>query len=90
MTKRTMLIFMLMSRIFPVFLIMIGVIIMLLYLLIMILMPCLQLAPLMLMVEVGLGVIMLFLMCLGKYALVQLLFIKHVMLLLYCHVKMLK
>jgi hypothetical protein len=41
---------------------MIGVIIMLLYLLIMILMPCLQLAPLMLMVEVGLGEIMLFLM----------------------------
>jgi hypothetical protein len=47
----------------------------------------LQLAPLMLMVEVGLGVIMLFLMRLGKYALVQLLFNKHVILLLYCHVK---
>jgi hypothetical protein len=44
----------------------------------------------MLMVEIGLGVIMLFLMRLGKYALVQLLFIRHVMLLLYCHVKMLK
>jgi hypothetical protein len=55
-----------------------------------ILMPCLQLAPLMLMVEVGLGVIILFLMRLGKYALVQLLFIKHVILLLYCHVKRLK
>jgi hypothetical protein len=69
---------------------MIGVIIMLLYLLIMILMPCLQLAPLMLMVEIDLGIIMLFLIRLGKYALVQLLFTKHVMPLLYCHVKMLK
>jgi hypothetical protein len=55
-----------------------------------VLMPCLQLAPLMLMVEIGLSVIMLFLMCLGKYPLVQLLFIIHVMLHLYCHVKMLK
>jgi hypothetical protein len=41
MTKRTMLIFMLMSRILQMLLIMIGVILMLLYLLIMILMPCL-------------------------------------------------
>jgi hypothetical protein len=90
MTKRTMLIFMLMSRILQMLLIMISVIIMLLHLLIMILMSCLQLAPLMLMVEVGLGVIMLFLMRLGKFARVQLLFIKHVMLLLYCHVKILK
>jgi hypothetical protein len=40
----------------------------------------LQLAPLMLMLEIGLGIIMLFLMRLGKYALVQLLTIKHVML----------
>jgi hypothetical protein len=68
--------------------IMIGVIIMLLYLLIIILMLCLHLAPHMFMVEVGLGVIILFLMHLGKYTLVQLLCIKHVMLLLYCHVKM--
>jgi hypothetical protein len=42
------------------------------------------------MVEIGLGVIMLFLICLGKHPLAQLLFIIHVMLHLYCHVKMLK
>jgi hypothetical protein len=42
------------------------------------------------MVEIGLGVIMLFLICLGKHPLAQLLFIIHVMLHLYCNVKMLK
>jgi hypothetical protein len=42
----------------------------------------------MLMVEIGIGIIMLFLMRLGKHALVLLLFIMHVMLLLYSHVKM--
>jgi hypothetical protein len=38
----------------------------------------------------GLGIIMLFLLCLGKYALVQLLFIRHVMPHLFYRVKMLK
>jgi hypothetical protein len=90
MIKRTMLIFMLMSRKFQMLLIMISVIIMLLYLLIMIHMLCLHLAQHMFMVEVGLSVIILFLMHLGKFALVQLLCIKHVMLLLYYHVKMSK
>jgi hypothetical protein len=66
MIKRTMRIFMLMSRKFPMLLIMINVIIMLLYLLIMIHMLCLLLVPHMVMVEVGLGVILLFLMHLGK------------------------
>jgi hypothetical protein len=66
MIKRTMLIFMLMSRKFPMVLVMISVIIMLLYLHIMIHMLCLHLAPHMLMVEVGLGVIMLFPIRLGK------------------------
>jgi hypothetical protein len=55
-----------------------------------ILMLCLHLVPLLLMLEIGLGIIMLFLMCLGKYALVQLLFIRHVMIHLYCHVRMSK
>jgi hypothetical protein len=83
-----MLIFMLMSRKFQMLLIMIRVTIMLLYLLIMINMLCLHLAPHMLMVEIGLGVIMLFPIRLGKFTLVQLLCIKHVMLLLYYHGKM--
>jgi hypothetical protein len=87
MIKRTMLIFMLMSRKFLMLLIMISPIIMLLHLLIMIYMLCLHLAPQMFMVEVGLGAIILFLMLLGKFTLAQLLCIKHVMLLLYCHVK---
>jgi hypothetical protein len=75
-------------------LIMISVIIILFFLCVMmmylVLMPCLQLSPHMLMVEIGLSVIMLFLMCLGKYPQVQLLFIIHVMLHLYYHVKILK
>jgi hypothetical protein len=40
------------------------------------------------MVEIGLGVIMLCLIRLGKHALVLLLFIMHAMLLLYSHAKM--
>jgi hypothetical protein len=87
MIKRTMLIFMLMSK---KFLIMIKVIIKLLYLFIMIHMLCLHEALLMLIVEIGLGIIMLCLMRLGKHAIVLLLFIMHVMLLLYSHAKMLK
>jgi hypothetical protein len=71
MTKRTMLIFMLMSRIFPVLLIMIGVIIMLFLLYVMmlhlVLMPCLHLALHMLMVGIDLGAIILLLMRLGRY-----------------------
>jgi hypothetical protein len=55
-----------------------------------VLMPCLHLAPHMLMVEISLGAIMLLLMCLGEHPLDQLLFIKHVMLHLYCYVKMIK
>jgi hypothetical protein len=94
MTKRTMLIFMLMSRIFLVLFIMIGVIIMMFYLLVMmlhlILIPCLQLTLHILMVEIDLGAIMLHLMRLGRHPLDQLLFIKHVMLHLYCYVKMIK
>jgi hypothetical protein len=89
-----MLIFMLMSRIFLVLLIMIYVIIMMFYLLVMmlhlILIPCLQLALHILMVEIDLGAIMLFLMHIGRHPLDQLLFIKHVMLHLYCYVKMIK
>jgi hypothetical protein len=85
MIKRTMLIFMLMSNKFPI---MINVIIMLLYLLIMIHMLCLLLVPHMFMIGVGLGAIIPFLVRLGKFTLVQLLCIKHVMLLLYCYAKM--
>jgi hypothetical protein len=85
MIKRTMLIFMLMSS---KFLIMINVIIMLLYLFIMIHMLCLLLVPHMFMIRVDLGAIILFLVRLGKFTLVQLLCIKHVMLLLYCYAKM--
>jgi hypothetical protein len=66
-------------RKFLMLFIMISVIIILFFLYVMmmylVLMPCLQLDPLMLIVEIGLGVIMLFLMCLGNYPLVQLLFI---------------
>jgi hypothetical protein len=71
-------------RKFLMLLIMISVIIFMFFLCIMmmylVLMPCLQLALLMLMVEIGIGAIMLFLMRLGKYPLVQLLSIMHVML----------
>jgi hypothetical protein len=60
---------------FLVLLIMISVIIILFFLYIMmmylVLMPCLQLGPLMLMVEIGLGIIMLFLMCLGNAKVVE-------------------
>jgi hypothetical protein len=87
MIKRTMLIFMPMSK---KFLIMIKVIIMLLYLFIIIDMLCLHRALLMLIVEIGLGVIMLCLMRLGKHAIVLPLFIMHVMILLYSHAKMQK
>jgi hypothetical protein len=48
----------------------------------------LLLVPHMFMIRVGLGAIILFLVRLGKFTLVQLLCIKHVMLLLYCHAKM--
>jgi hypothetical protein len=44
----------------------------------------------MLIVEIGLGVIMLCLMRLGKHAIVLPLFIMHVMILLYSHAKMQK
>jgi hypothetical protein len=80
-----MLIFMLMSKKSPI---MINIIIMLLYLLIMIHMLCLHRAPHMFMIGVGLGAIILFLVHLGKFTRVQLLCIKHVMLLLYCYGKM--
>jgi hypothetical protein len=77
-----------------VVLIMIGVVIRLFLMYIMmpqlILMLCSHLVPLLLMVEIGLSIIVLFLMCLGKYALVQLLFTRHVMLHLFCRIKMLK
>jgi hypothetical protein len=85
MIKRTMLIFMLMSS---KFLILINAIIMLFYLLIMIHMLCLLLVPHMFMIRVGLDAMILFLVRLGKFTLVQLLCIKHVMLLLYCYAKM--
>jgi hypothetical protein len=62
---------------------MIKVIIMLLYLFIMIHMLYLHRALLMLIVEIGLGIIMLCLMRLGKHAIVLLVFIMHVMLHLY-------
>jgi hypothetical protein len=85
---------MLMSRIFPVLLTMIGVIIMLFYLLVMMLhlihMPCLHLALHMLMVGIDLGAIMLVLMHLGKHQSDQLCFIKHVMLHLPLYAKMIK
>jgi hypothetical protein len=55
-----------------------------------VLMPCLHLALHMLMVEIGLGAIMLLLVRLGQHPLDQLLFIKHVMLHLYYYVKMIK
>jgi hypothetical protein len=51
---------------------------------------CLHRAPLMLMVEIGLGVITLCLMRLGKLAMVLLLSIMLAMLLLYSHAKMQK
>jgi hypothetical protein len=60
------------------------------YLLIMIHMLCLHRALLVLIVEIGLGIIMLCLMRLGKHAIVLLLFIMHVMLRLYSHAKMQK
>jgi ABC-type phosphate/phosphonate transport system permease subunit len=63
---------------------------MLLYLFIEIHMLCLHRALLMLIVEIGLGVIVLWLMHLGKHAIVLPLFIMHVMLLLYSHAKMQK
>jgi hypothetical protein len=76
MTKRTILFFMFMSRLFLVLLIMIGVIIMLFYLPVMmlhlILMPCLHLVLHMLMVGIDLGTIMLLLMHLGRHQLDQL------------------
>jgi hypothetical protein len=53
-------------------------------------MPCLHLALHMLMVEIGLGAIMLPLMRLGEHQLDQLCFIKHVMLLLSFYEKMIK
>jgi hypothetical protein len=63
--------FLLMSRIFPLLLIMIGVIIMLFLLYVMmlhlVLMPCLHLALHMLMVGIDLGTIMLLLMRLGRH-----------------------
>jgi hypothetical protein len=90
--KRTMPIFMI--RELLVLLIMIGVIIMLFLLYVMmlhlILMPCLHLALHMLMVEIGLGTIMLLLMRLGEHQLDQLCFIKHVMLHLSLYAKMIK
>jgi hypothetical protein len=77
-----------------VILIMIGVIIMsfILYVMMLhiILMLCLHLAPRMLMVEIGLGAIMLLLMRLGEHQLDQLCFTKHVMLHLFLHAKMIK
>jgi uncharacterized membrane protein len=68
MIKRTMFIFMLISR---KVLTMINVIMMLLYLLIMIHTLCLHQAPHMFMIGVGLGVIILFLVHLGKFTLVR-------------------
>jgi hypothetical protein len=55
-----------------------------------VLMPCLHLAPHMLMVEIGLGAIMVLLMRLGEHQLDQLCFIKYVMLHLFLHAKMIK
>jgi hypothetical protein len=85
---------MLMLRMFPVLLIMIGVIIMLLYLPIMmlhlILMPCLHLVLHMLMVGMELGTIMLLLMRLGRHQIDQQCFIKYVMLHLFFYAKMIK
>jgi hypothetical protein len=71
MNERTMLICMCISR---KFLIMTKVIIMLLYLLIMIHMLCPHQAPHMFMIRVGLCTIILFLVHLGKFTLVQLLY----------------
>jgi hypothetical protein len=95
MTKRTMPIFMLMLRMFLVFLIMIGVIIKLFYLYVMMLlflMPCLHLALLMLMVGIDLGVmfIMLLLMRLGMQQMDQPCFIELIMLHLFFFSKMIK
>ena len=77
-----------------VLLIMIGAIIMMFYMFVMmlhlILMPCLHLALHMLMVEIGLGVIMLCLMRLGEIAIVLILSIMLAMLLLYFQAKMQK
>jgi hypothetical protein len=82
MIKRTMLIFMLMLRMFLVLLIMIGAIIMLFYLYVMmlhlILMSCLHLVLHMLMVGIDLGAIILRLMRLGRHQMDQQCFIKHV------------
>jgi hypothetical protein len=87
--KRTMPIFMIRNLL--VMLIMIGaMIILVLILMHLIFMLWLHLTLHMLMIEKGLGVIMLCLMCLGKHALVLLLFTIHVMLLLYSHAKMQK
>jgi vacuolar-type H+-ATPase subunit H len=90
--RRTMPIFMI--RELLILLIMISVIIMLFLMYVMmmhlVLMPCLHLAPHMLMVEIVLGTIMILLMRLGEHPLDLLLFIKHVMLHLYCYVKMIK
>jgi hypothetical protein len=73
---------------------MIGVIIILFLMYVMmlhlVLMPCLHLALHMLMVEIGLGAIMLLLMRLGEDQLDRLCFIKHVMLHLFLHAKMIK
>jgi hypothetical protein len=83
-----------MTRELLVLLIMVGVIIMLFlaYVMMMhlVLMPCLHLALHMLMIGIDLGAIMLLLMRLGRHQLDQLLFIKHVMLHLYCYAKMIK
>jgi hypothetical protein len=71
-------------------LIMTNAMIMLFYLVIILLMLWLLLAPLMIMVEIGLGVIMLCLMRLGEFAMVLLLFTILAILPLYFHVKMQK
>jgi hypothetical protein len=55
-----------------------------------VLMPCLHLALHMLVLEIGLGAIMLLLVRLREHPMDQLLFIKYVMLHLYCYVKMIK
>jgi hypothetical protein len=55
-----------------------------------ILMLCLHLAPLLFMVEVGLGEIMFLLMHLGKFAMDLLLFIMLAMLPMYCYARMQK
>jgi hypothetical protein len=83
-----------MTRGLLVLLIMIGVIIMLFLMYVMMLhlviMACLHLALHMLMVEIGLGAIMLLLMRPGEHQLDRLCFIKYVMLHLFLHAKMIK